>query len=234
MVRRLVQWRDAPADAVIAVSEEDQRHLAALADDGRPIACIPNALAVDDYRWDGLVPESARFDLVFTGKMDYRPNVDGVLWFAEAVWPLVRKARPATTWAVVGQRPHARLTVLRAQPGITVTGRVVEVQPYLAGAAVYIVPLRVGSGTRLKLIESMAAGCAVVSTTVGAEGFPVESGRELILADTPGEFAAAVLALLADPARRTALGEQARAFAAQYDWRQVAPLFDRVYDDLLR
>lgn len=233
-LREYERWALRAADAVIAVSEEDQRHLAALADDGRPIACIPNALAVDDYRWDGLVPESARFDLVFTGKMDYRPNVDGVLWFAEAVWPLVRKARPATTWAVVGQRPHARLTVLRAQPGITVTGRVVEVQPYLAGAAVYIVPLRVGSGTRLKLIESMAAGCAVVSTTVGAEGFPVESGRELVLADTPGEFAAAVLALLADPARRTALGEQARAFAAQYDWRQVAPLFDRVYDDLLR
>jgi len=233
-LRQYERWALRAADAVVAVSEEDRRHLMALAGDGRPIACIPNALAVDDYRWDGVVPESVRFDLVFTGKMDYRPNVDGVLWFAEAVWPLVRKARPATTWAVVGQRPHARLDALRSQPGIALTGRVAEVQPYLAGAAVYVVPLRIGSGTRLKLIESMAAGCAVVSTTVGAEGFPVESGRELVLADMPEEFAAAVLALLADPTQRSALGERARVFAAQYDWRQVAPLFDRVYSDLLR
>ena len=233
-LRQYERWALDAADAVVAVSEQDRRHLAALVGNGRPIACIPNALAVEDYRWDGPVPESARFDLVFTGKMDYRPNVDGVLWFAGAVWPLVRQARPATTWAIVGQRPHARLDALRAQPGITITGRVAEVQPYLAGASVYIVPLRIGSGTRLKLIESMAAGCAVVSTTVGAEGFPVQSGRELILADTPEEFAAAVLALLGDPSRRLMLGERARVFAAQYDWRQVAPLFDRVYDELLR
>lgn len=220
------------ADAVIAVSEEDRRHLETLAGDGRPIACIPNAIDVDNYRWAGPVPAEARFDLVFTGKMDYRPNVDGVLWFAEAVWPLVRQARPATTWAIVGQRPHARLDSLRGRAGITITGRVEQVQPYLAGAGVYVIPLRIGSGTRLKLIESMAASCAVVSTTVGAEGFPVQSGREIVLADTPEDFAAAVLGLLANPARRAELGANARAFAAQYDWRQVAPLFDSIYDRL--
>jgi glycosyltransferase involved in cell wall biosynthesis len=221
------------ADAVIAVSEEDRRQLMALAEPVRPIAVIPNVVAVDEYQWSGPVPDEARFDLVFTGKMDYRPNVDGVLWFAEAIWPRLRRARPATTWGIVGQRPHARLAALGNEPGITLTGRVDQVQPYLAGAGVYVLPLRIGSGTRLKLIESLAAGCAVVSTTIGAEGFALESGREALLADTPETFAAAVLALLDDPARRAAMGERARAFAAQYDWRRVGPLLDGVYDELL-
>ena len=221
------------ADAVIAVSEEDRRQLQRLAGAERRIHCIPNAIAVDDYDWRGPIPAEARFDLVFTGKMDYRPNVDGVLWFAEAVWPLLRRGRPAATWAIVGQRPHARLEALRDAPGITLTGRVAQVQPYLAGAGVYVLPLRIGSGTRLKLIESLAAGCAVVSTTVGAEGFPVTDGQELLLADTPEAFAAAVLALLDDPPRRAALGARAQAFAAGYDWRRIAPLLDRVYDELL-
>ena len=221
------------ADAIIAVSEEDRRQLMALAEPAKPIAVIPNVVAVDDYQWAGQVPDEARFDLVFTGKMDYRPNVDGVLWFAEAIWPLVRQARPATTWAIVGQRPHTRLAALGDAPGITLTGRVDQVQPYLAGAGVYVLPLRIGSGTRLKLIEAMAAGCAVVSTTIGAEGFALESGREAIVADTPEAFAAAVRALLDDPARRVALGERARVFAAQYDWQRVGPLLDEVYDELL-
>ena len=220
------------ADAIIAVSEEDRRHLAALVGPERAIAVIPNVVEVEAYGWDGPVPEAARFDLVFTGKMDYRPNVDGVLWFAGEIWPLVRRARPATTWAVVGQRPHARLAALAKEPGVTVTGRVEQVQPYLAGAGVYILPLRIGSGTRLKLIESMAAGCAVVSTTIGAEGFPLQSGQEAVLADSPEAFAAAVLALLDDPARRAAMGERAQVFAAQYDWRRIGPLLDEVYSDL--
>ena len=232
-LRRFERQALRAADAVIAVSEEDRRQLQLLAGTERPIHCIPNAIAVDDYRWEGPAPAETRFDVVFTGKMDYRPNVDGVLWFAEAVWPLVRRGRPAATWAIVGQRPHARLEALRGAPGITLTGRVPQVQPYLAGAGVYVLPLRIGSGTRLKLIESMAAGCAVVSTTVGAEGFPVSDGRELLLADTPEAFAAAVLALLDDAPLRAALGERARAFAANYDWRRIAPLLDRVYDELL-
>ena len=220
------------ADAIIAVSDEDRQQLMALAEPTAPIAVIPNVVAVDDYQWAGPLPDEARFDLVFTGKMDYRPNVDGVLWFAEAIWPLVRQARPATTWAIVGQRPHPRLAALASQTGITLTGRVEQVQPYLVGAGVYVLPLRIGSGTRLKLIEAMAASCAVISTTIGAEGFALESGREAIVADTPEAFATAVLALLDDPARRVALGKRARAFAAQYDWRRVGPLLDGVYDEL--
>ena len=223
----------AAADAVITVSEGDRRQLAELVGHERPMVVIPNVIDVAAYRWNEPVPAACRFDLVFTGKMDYRPNVDGVLWFADTIWPLVRRQRPATTWAIVGQRPHPRLDSLRDQPGITVTGRVEHVQPYLAGAGVYILPLRIGSGTRLKLIESLAAGCAVVTTTVGAEGFELRDGREAILADTPEAFAAAVVALLDDPARRAAMGARAQAFAAQYDWQRVAPLLNAVYDRLL-
>ena len=223
----------AAADGVIAVSEEDRQQLAALRGHAQPITVIPNVIDVAAYRWEGPVAEECRFDLVFTGKMDYRPNVDGVLWFAETIWPLVRRQRPETTWAIVGQRPHPRLDGLREQPGITMTGRVEFVQPYLAGAKVYVLPLRIGSGTRLKLIESLAAGCAVVSTTIGAEGFALDDGREAILADTPEAFAAAVLTLLADPARRMVMGKNAREFAAQYDWQRVAPLLNDVYDRLL-
>jgi glycosyltransferase involved in cell wall biosynthesis len=222
----------AAADAVIAVSEGDRRQLMALAGEERAVAVIPNMIEVAAYRWDGPVAEECRFDLVFTGKMDYRPNVDGVLWFAETIWPLVRRQRPPTTWAIVGQRPHPRLDALRQQAGISVTGRVEHVQPYLAGARVYVLPLRIGSGTRLKLIESLAAGCAVVATTIGAEGFELDNGREAILADTPETFAAAVLALLDDPERRAAMGARGQAFAAQYDWQRVAPLLNDVYDRL--
>lgn len=223
----------AAADVILTVSEDDRRQLAALLGQERPIAAIPNVIDVAAYHWDEPVPAECRFDLVFTGKMDYRPNVDGVLWFAETIWPLIRRQRPTTTWAVVGQRPHSRLDALRGQPGVTVTGRVEHVQPYLAGAGVYVLPLRIGSGTRLKLIESLAAGCATVSTTIGAEGFDLQSGREAILADRPEAFAAAVLALLNDPARRAEMGAHAQTFAAQYDWQRVAPLLNDVYDRLL-
>lgn len=218
------------ADAILAVSETDRRYLAQrLGEPEKAIAVIPNMIDVEEYRWPDPVAEALRFDVVFTGKMDYRPNVDAVLWFAEAIWPLIRRERPEARWAVVGQRPHPRLESLRQLDGVILTGRVPQVQPYLAGAGVYVMPLRIGSGTRLKLIESMAAGCAVVSTTIGAEGFPVVDGREIVLADTAEAFAAAVLKLLADPARRAELSRQAERFAARYDWRQQTPLLDALY-----
>ncbi|WP_374687523.1 glycosyltransferase [Promineifilum sp.] len=231
---RFERWALGAADAVIAVSEADRDHLRRLWGAGAgDITVIPNTIDVGEYEWAGPVPDAARFDLVFTGKMDYRPNVDGMLWFAEAVWPLIAARRPGTTWGIVGQRPHPRLEALRALPGVTVTGRVERVQPYLAGGAVYILPLRVGSGTRLKLIESMAASKAIVSTTVGAEGFPVADGRELLLADAPAAFAEAVVGLLGDPGRRRELGAAARVFAARYDWRETVVPLAGLYERLL-
>lgn len=231
-LRRFESWAMRQADWVVAVSDEDARQLQKLAPE-KPVAVIPNSIDTEVYQ-DSLsaqqVPANQSFDLVFTGKMDYRPNVDAVLWFVEAIWPQIRAARPQTTLAIVGQKPHERLLSLGQQSGITLTGWVDTVQPYLAGAGLCLMPFRVGSGTRLKLIEAMAAGKAIVSTTVGAEGFPVQSGREIVLADSPGEFAQVVLALLADEEERARLGAAARQFARQYDWRVVAPRFSQVYE----
>ncbi len=166
--------------------------------------------------------------------MDFRPNIDAVLWFTQQVWPLIIAQRPQTTFAIVGQRPHARLDSLRQQPNITITGFVEDVRPYIAGATVYVAPLRVGGGTRLKLMEAMAMSKAIVSTTVGAEGFPVVNGQELILADDPATFATAVLELLANPARRAALGQQGYEFAqSRYSWSGLVPQLEQVYTQLI-
>ena len=226
-LRRFERWACETVDAVVAVSETDRMHLQSLLSTLQsPIAVIPNSIDVQAYQE---VVEPEAYDLVFSGKMDYRPNVDGVLWFAEEVWPLICAERPSTTWVIVGQKPHARLESLRGLPGVTITGWVEQVQPYLAGAQVIVMPFRVGSGTRLKLIEAMATGKAVVSTPVGAEGFPVQHGRELLLAEGAVEMATAVVSLLNHPQKQIQLGRAAQQFAQQYDWRQVVPLFEESY-----
>jgi glycosyltransferase involved in cell wall biosynthesis len=120
-----------------------------------PITVVPNGVDLTAY---DKVDQTIAFDLLFTGKMDFRPNIDAVLWFGKYVLPLIQAQRPGTSFAIVGQRPHPRLDVLRNLPGVTITGYVDDVRPYLAGAKVYIAPLRVGGGTRLKLLEAMMMG----------------------------------------------------------------------------
>ena len=161
--------------------------------------------------------------------MDYRPNIDAMLWFAREIWPLIRNRQPQATLAIVGKNPHPRLDPVRQMPGVTVTGWVEYVQPYLAGAKLFIMPFRVGSGTRLKLIEAMAAGMTIVSTSQGVEGFPVQHEVQLCIADDPQAFADIVVALLNRPDQRHDLGANAVNFAQQYDWRQVIPRFLKVY-----
>ena len=217
-------------DHVLACSEEDAARLAVL---GRatPLTVIPNAISVTHY--DAAQPPAGlpHPALVFTGKMDYRPNVDAVLWFAAEVLPRVREAAPGAHFAVVGQKPHPRLDALRGRPGVLITGQVPEIQPYLSAADVYVAPLRMGSGTRLKLLEAMAMGRAIVSTRLGAEGLGAEAGEHLLLADEPGEFAGAVLSLLGDEARRRRLGEAARQFVRErYDWGAIIPRLEAVYE----
>jgi glycosyltransferase involved in cell wall biosynthesis len=225
-LRRFERWACQTADAIVAVSEADKVHLQSLTLDlSTSIHVIPNSIDVAAYQQPiATLP----FDLVFSGKMDYRPNVDAVLWFASEVWPLICQERPLTTWAIVGQKPHPRLEVLRGLPGVTVTGWVESVLPYLAGAQVVLMPFRIGSGTRLKLIEAMAAGCAIVSTPIGAEGFSVQDKEQLLLTETASEMAMAVLSLLDSAQTRQQLGQTAQIFAQQYDWRRIAPLFEQV------
>jgi glycosyltransferase involved in cell wall biosynthesis len=227
-LHRFERWACQTADAVTVVSDADAGHIKSLGID-TPVTVIPNSLDVEAYR-ESAASSDVTYDLVFSGKMDYRPNIDAVLWFADEIWPLVQAIRPQTTWAIVGQKPHARLDRLKELPGVTVTGWVESVATYLAGADVFIMPFRMGSGTRLKLIEAMAAGKAIVSTKIGAEGFPVSNGEELLLADNSAEFANEVLTLLDSEENREALERKAAEFARSYDWRVIVPKFEEVYE----
>jgi sugar transferase (PEP-CTERM/EpsH1 system associated) len=226
-LRRFEAWACRHVDVVAAVSEVDARALRQITLD-QEIVVVPNGVDVAAYSTyaasrDVLPPRS----LVFTGTMDYRPNVDAVLWFARHVWPLIQKAVPDARFYVVGRRPHARLASLSDQTGIAVTGSVPDTRPYIAGAAVYVVPLRSGGGTRLKVLEAMAMRCPIVSTTMGCDGFPVVSGREVVLADEPELFAREVTDLLRDSDRRNALGQTGFEFAAaHYDWSAIVPLLE--------
>jgi glycosyltransferase involved in cell wall biosynthesis len=223
------------ADGILAVSEIDRQFLRQTAPQlQQEITVAPNTIDVSVYASPEAISGEQGFDLVFTGKMDYRPNVDGVLWFADFVWPRIIRERPQTTWAIVGQRPAPSIQALRGTQGITVTGSVPDIRPYIAGATVFIMPLRMGSGTRLKLIEGMAAGKPVVSTRLGAEGFPVQDGVNIILADIPEQQSEAILHLLREPELRGRLSSAAYELARQYDWRQIVPLLADFYDSLVR
>ncbi len=235
-----VQWRKLTAyerrvcraaDRVVAVSEADRDALLRLAP-GLAVTVAPNGVDLDFLR-PGVVaplPGLQQPALVFTGKMDYRPNVDAVLWFIDAVLPLIIAQAPSAHFYVVGQQPHARLAALAGHSHVTVTGRVPDVRPYIAGAAVYVVPLRIGGGTRLKVLEAMAMGQAIVSTRLGCDGFPFQDGREVLFADEPAAFAAQVGALLADRARAATLGQQAHTYvAAHFGWDAIVPRLEAVY-----
>ncbi len=219
------------ADRVVAVSETDAAALRSLVL-GLEVGVVPNcvdtaAYAPEQWRKERSAPS---FTLLFTGKMDFRPNVDAVLWFWGEIWPLVKASRPEVTWGIVGRAPHPRLETLAAEPGITIVGEVPHIPPFFHAAELYIIPLRMGGGTRFKLLEAMAAGTPVVSTTVGAEGVPARHEREILLADDPAGFAAAVLKLLDDRPLREQLAAAGRKLVAeQYDWRAVVPRLEQIY-----
>jgi glycosyltransferase involved in cell wall biosynthesis len=242
-VYSFVQWRRLrsyerraclAADRVVAVSESDAQALRSLLPDLNPVV-VPNGVDMDFYTAPVPALDAGQgpgeSDLVFTGKMDFRPNVDAVSWFAGEVLPSIRREIPEVRLWVVGKDPHPRLAPLIEDPAVVVTGWVEDVRPYIAAAAVYVIPLRIGGGTRLKVLEAMAMGKAIVSTTLGCEGFDLAPGTELVIADAPTQVAAAVLALLRDPQRRKRLGQAARRFAAsKYDWRIILPRLERAYE----
>jgi sugar transferase (PEP-CTERM/EpsH1 system associated) len=219
------------AQQVIACSPADGNALAQLVPHLKA-TIIPNGVDTEHYQ-PGIVPPLplGPQTLVFTGKMDFRPNVDAALWFGTSVLPIIRQVAPQAHFYVVGKNPHPRLALLRDMPGITLTGIVEDVRPYVAAAAVYVVPLLTGGGTRLKVLEAMAMGKAIVSTTLGCEGIHATPGRDIMLVDEAADMAAQVVALLGDPARREALGRAARVFVERhFDWRIVTASLDQIYE----
>jgi glycosyltransferase involved in cell wall biosynthesis len=212
------------AALTIAVSDDDRVRLAAMSPGSRVVS-IPTGVNTGYFtpRCDAEVPTR----LVFSGSMDWHPNEDAVCYFVDTILPRVRAEFPDVSFTIIGRNPSARVRELAAQPGVAVTGTLDDVRPAIAEGSVYVVPLRAGSGTRIKIFEALAMGKAVVSTTVGAEGLTLESGRHFLAADTPHDFAHAIIRLLRDPARRQALGDAGRALVeANYSWPTVARQFE--------
>jgi glycosyltransferase involved in cell wall biosynthesis len=215
----------------VAVSEADRSILAARASRAR-VCAIPTGVDTRYFTPNG--SDERPGTLVFLGAMDWFPNEDGIIHFVDAVFPRVREAVPDATLTVVGKNPRPRVRRLAEVPGVRVTGTVDDVRPHVAPAAVFVVPLRVGGGTRLKIFEGLAMGKAVVSTTVGAEGLPLVPGTHFVQVDDPAQFAESVVALLRDPARRSALGHAGRRLVEErYSWSQVVQEFEARCEEMI-
>jgi sugar transferase (PEP-CTERM/EpsH1 system associated) len=213
------------ADCVLAVSENDRAFFARHVPPERT-AVIPTGVDVDYFQPGGEAEEPA--SMVFTGSMDWLPNEDAVHHFAADILPLIRRDVPAAHFLAVGRRPSPALRAL-ASESVRITGTVPDIRPYLDRAAVCVVPLRSGSGTRIKIFEAMAMGKAVVSTTVGAEGLPVTHGENIMLADAPEDLARTAVRLLRDPDLRARLGRAARTLVERdYSWAAAAERFHSV------
>jgi polysaccharide biosynthesis protein PslH len=218
----LERWRRVSA---VTVTSERESHLLARMAPSIAHLVIPNGVDLEAFtpsRPESEVPGR----LVFTGALGYYPNVQGVQFFSRLCWPAIHAAEPTATWQVVGSHPPAEVRRLGELQGVQVTGTVPQVQPYLAAASVVVVPLLVGAGTRLKVLEALAMGKAVVTTSIGCEGLGLVSGEHAIVADSPDDFAGAVVSLLQDKQQRVALGTAGRALVEErYGWeRCTAPL----------
>jgi len=214
-------------DRLVAVSDADAAALREL-DPALKVQVVPNGIDTALYDRTQVAPiDLPPHSLVFTGTMDFRPNVDAALWFAREVLPLIKRDVPDVHFVIVGQRPHARLAELRSDTSIVITGGVEDTRPYITGASVYVIPLRMGGGTRFKLLEALALHAPCVSTTLGAEGFEVASGRELVLADDAAAFAQATVDLIRQPEQGRTMGTAGRSFAEKYDWRHIVPKLEQ-------
>jgi polysaccharide biosynthesis protein PslH len=243
---KLVSWREyrtmqrverqyvRKADHVLTVSDSDRDVFAQIVPRNK-ITSIPTGVDVDYFCRTSSESEEPE-TLVFTGSMDWLPNEDAMLYFAEAILPRVKQQVPAVKMRVVGRKPSSRVQALANENnGIEVTGTVPDIRPYMESAGVYVVPLRIGGGTRIKIFEAMAMGKAVVSTSIGAEGLPVTHGENILLADDPGDFAAAILRLQSDHELRRRIGAAARRLVeTRYSWPAVTDFLDSALIEAVR
>ncbi len=236
--RRMLRFERAALrrfDLVLAVSDADRRTFERLYPGA--LQSAPHVVQTGvDTRY--FAPEAAaprRAHLVFTGSMDWLPNEDAMIYFVRQILPIIRRTEPDATLSIIGRSPTPAVARLADEPGIEVTGRVEDVRPHVAAGAVYVVPLRIGGGTRLKIFEAMAMAKAVVSTGVGAEGLPVTHGRDVLIADEPARFAQSVVHLIRDVEARQRIEREARRLVVeQYDWSAVAQDFEAALSRLCR
>ena len=225
----------AAADLILAASGRDREEM--LSWGGMP-TCLVIANGVDTTYFAPVEERGGEAhgpSVVFTGTMNYSPNIEAVLFFASQIWPDVVARVPSATLEIVGQSPPPEVLALRRNPGINVTGFVPDVRPYLAGAGAVVAPLRIGGGTRLKILEAMAMGKPVVSTTLGCEGIEVQNGRHLMIADDAGDFADRVVGVLNDQEGYRRMGQEGRRLVEeQYDWGALSKRMEEGIRALLK
>lgn len=219
----------APAyDVNLMMSVVDAQLLAGRAPGART-AIVPNGVDTTYF-----TPGDSREEtpaVIYTGGMNMLANRDAVMYFLDAIWPSIVDRVPAVRFFAVGQDPPAELRAMaRRDPRVVVTGKVPDIRPFVRQAAVYVIPIRVGGGTRLKVLDAMASGKAIVSTSIGCEGIDVAAGTHLEVADAPASFADTTVRLLGDPTERRALGQSARALVERlYAWPVVGDMLMNAY-----
>ncbi|HGE72140.1 TPA: glycosyltransferase, partial [Candidatus Poribacteria bacterium] len=168
--------------------------------------------------------------IVFVGSMDWQPNEDAVLYFCDQIFPLIKSDIPNVKFYIVGSNPTERVLKLKNIDGVIVTGLVDDVRSYMSQSAVFVVPLRIGGGTRLKILQALAMKKAVVSTSIGCEGLGLKHNEHLLISDDPIEFAKSVTLLIKDRELRYGLGEKGRKLVEdQYDWKAISMKLDALY-----
>jgi sugar transferase (PEP-CTERM/EpsH1 system associated) len=223
----------AKADHVVAVSDLDAEHLRSMAP-GAKVTAVPNGVDTEFFQNPPTVAPSPehRSELVFVGGLTWFPNLDAIRYFASDILPLILPDVPDVRLTVIGKNPESPIThEIAAHPQIRLAGLVDDIRPYVASAAAYIVPLRIGGGTRLKILDALSMSKAIISTAIGCEGLEVEDGKSIVVANTPAEIAAAILKVLRDPALAQRLGQEGRALVERrYDWSAVGKGLMQVYE----
>lgn len=229
-------------DAHITVSERDAARLRSL-DSKAQIFVVENGVDADHYS-DKKIEEARRLStegatritnrIVFVGSMDYHANIDGVVSFSREIWPKLHARKPELIFTIVGRDPSAEVRELASIPGIEVTGTVDDVRPYYGEAVAAIVPLKVGGGSRLKILEAMAAGVPVISTSLGAEGLEVDNGQNILIADSDDEMIETVVGLSENQEQKTRLRHAGRTLvSSHYDWSRVGANLFEIYQKLI-
>jgi len=236
-----LNWRKLRSEERAAFRTTDGVYACGAADEARILAdvpsartaVIPNAADVEYYQPRPSDPPSDGRTILFFGLLSTAPNVDGVRFFIREIWPRIAAQRPDARCKIIGARPHRSVLELAA-PRVEVVGFVDDLRPYLASAAALVVSLRLGGGTRLKIVEGMAMGKPIVSTALGAEGIEATPERDILIADEPASFAASVIRLLDDPALRARLGQSARQLAVQrYSWSAAASRLEGFFGQII-
>ncbi|NLU51899.1 MAG: glycosyltransferase [Clostridiaceae bacterium] len=219
-------------DRCFAITEKDRERIERMNSRAR-VSVVPAGVDIS-YFCPMDVPMEP-YSIVSVASMDWPPNVEGILWFTAKIWPLVKQEIPQAAVYVVGKNPPPEIKKLASEEGIVVTGFVDDVREYMARATVLVVPLRTGGGMRIKILNALAMGKAVVSTSVGCEGIDVENNKNIYIADTEEEFAQRIIELLKDKGKREELGgEGLKLVREKYRWERIAEQIEAGYENILK